>query len=553
MKRNKVKIIGAGLAGSEAAWQLAKRGIDVELWEMRPEKTTPAHTTSYFSELVCSNSLKSNALTNACGLLKEEMRRLDSLIIEAADNSSIPAGAALAVDRNKFAEYITDKISSCENISIVREEYTQTEIDDYTIIAGGPLASDSLCSALAGIEGGSFLNFFDASAPIVDAESIDYSKCFKGSRYSDGGDDYINCPLTKDEYYAFVEALISAETAQVHGFEQNMVFEGCMPVEVMAERGIDTLRFGPLKGSGFEFPDGTKPFALVQLRSENAQNSMYNMVGFQTHLKFGEQKRVFSMIPALENAVFLRYGVMHRNTYINSPTLLNKYYQMEKYPKVFFAGQITGVEGYVESASSGILAGYNMAAMLNGKDMFEPDSKTCIGALPLYISNSANTKFQPMNANFGIIDGLNERIRNKAERYNKIANRALDIMKDKLNNKYDFIYSVAVIHMFLKEEHRNLFYKFIYEHLNDTGIALVISMGDGTSTYKSNIDDAFKKVVRKNINTNKEIMVTSTSCNIVDFATFKEEIIRNNFKIIKCYISSDIPNFDKCICAIISK
>lgn len=435
MKRNKVKIIGAGLAGSEAAWQLAKRGIDVELWEMRPEKTTPAHTTSYFSELVCSNSLKSNALTNACGLLKEEMRRLDSLIIEAADNSSIPAGAALAVDRNKFAEYITDKISSCENISIVREEYTQTEIDDYTIIAGGPLASDSLCSALAGIEGGSFLNFFDASAPIVDAESIDYSKCFKGSRYSDGGDDYINCPLTKDEYYAFVEALISAETAQVHGFEQNMVFEGCMPVEVMAERGIDTLRFGPLKGSGFEFPDGTKPFALVQLRSENAQNSMYNMVGFQTHLKFGEQKRVFSMIPALENAVFLRYGVMHRNTYIDSPRMLDASYSLKKNPTVCVAGQLSGVEGYVESASSGLAAGLQLASrIIENKSVLLP-KETIIGALASYVSNPGVVNFQPMNANFGIVPLITGRMP-KQEKAEKYARRSLEKLEEFKHSSY---------------------------------------------------------------------------------------------------------------------
>ena len=435
MKRNKVKIIGAGLAGSEAAWQLAKRGIDVELWEMRPEKTTPAHTTSYFSELVCSNSLKSNALTNACGLLKEEMRRLDSLIIEAADNSSIPAGAALAVDRNKFAEYITDKISSCENISIVREEYTQPEIDDYTIIAGGPLASDSLCCALAGIEGGSFLNFFDASAPIVDAESIDYSKCFKGSRYSDGGDDYINCPLTKDEYYAFVEALISAETAQVHGFEQNMVFEGCMPVEVMAERGIDTLRFGPLKGSGFEFPDGTKPFALVQLRSENAQNSMYNMVGFQTHLKFGEQKRVFSMIPALENAVFLRYGVMHRNTYIDSPRMLDASYSLKKNPTVCVAGQLSGVEGYVESASSGLAAGLQLASrIIENKSVLLP-KETIIGALASYVSNPGVVNFQPMNANFGIVPLITGRMP-KQEKAEKYARRSLEKLEEFKHSSY---------------------------------------------------------------------------------------------------------------------
>ena len=436
MKKSKVKIIGAGLAGCEAAWQLAKRGIDVELWEMRPGKTTPAHTTDLFSELVCSNSLKSNAVTNACGLLKEEMRRLDSIIMEAADKSSIPAGAALAVDRNLFAEYVTDKISSCKNISIVHDEYKNPYLEDYTVIAAGPLASDALCKAMKETLGGKdFLNFFDASAPIVDSESIDYTKCFKGSRYSDGGDDYINCPLTKEEYYAFVEALISAETAEVHGFEKNMVFEGCMPVEVMAQRGLDTLRFGPLKGTGFEYDDGTRPFALVQLRSENSDNTMYNMVGFQTHLKFGEQKRVFSMIPALKNAVFLRYGVMHRNTYIDSPRLLDSAYALKSNNTICVAGQLSGVEGYVESAASGLAAGLLFASrLLFDRALFLP-KETVIGALASYVSNLGVINFQPMNANFGIVPKITEKM-HKQDKAAKYAERALYCLEEFKHNSY---------------------------------------------------------------------------------------------------------------------
>ena len=404
----KVKVIGAGLAGCEAVWQLVKQGIDVDLYEMKPVKYSPAHSNENFAELVCSNSLKADRIENACGLLKEEMRMFDSVMMEAADISCVPAGGALAVDRDVFAKHITEKIKNHPSVTVFNEEVTEINPDEYTIIATGPLTSDGLADEIKKITGSDELYFYDAAAPIVTEESIDKDKVFKAARYDKGTADYINCPMTKEEYTAFYNELITAETAPLKEFENQKVFEGCMPVEVMAKRGEQTLVFGPLKP-----------------------------VGFQTNLKWGEQKRVFSMIPGLENAEFVRYGVMHRNTYINSPTLLNKYYQMEKYPKVFFAGQITGVEGYVESASSGILAGYNMAAMLNGKDMFEPDSKTCIGALPLYISNSANTKFQPMNANFGIIDGLNERIRNKAERYNKIANRALDIMKDKLKGEND--------------------------------------------------------------------------------------------------------------------
>lgn len=427
----KVKVIGAGLAGCEAAWQLVKRGIEVELYEMKPKKFSPAHSNENFAELVCSNSLKADRIENACGLLKEEMRYFDSLMMEAADISRVPAGGALAVDRDIFAQYITDKLKNHPLVTVINEEVTEINTDEYTIIATGPLTSDGLALSISKLTGGNELYFYDAAAPIVTEESIDKDKVFKAARYDRGEADYINCPMTKDEYTAFYNELISAETAPLKEFENQKVFEGCMPVEVMAKRGEQTLVFGPLKPVGLVNPKTGKDdsYAVVQLRQDNKEGTLYNLVGFQTNLKWGEQKRVFSMIPGLENAEFVRYGVMHRNTYINSPTLLDKYYRMRKYPKIFFAGQITGVEGYVESASSGILAGYNMAALLTGSDMFEPDGKTCIGALPLYISNQANTNFQPMNANFGIIEGLNEKVRKKSERYNKIAIRSLEIIK----------------------------------------------------------------------------------------------------------------------------
>lgn len=427
----KVKVIGAGLAGCEAAWQLVKRGIEVELYEMKPKKFSPAHSNENFAELVCSNSLKADRIENACGLLKEEMRYFDSLMMEAADISRVPAGGALAVDRDIFAQYITDKLKNHPLVTVINEEVTEINTDEYTIIATGPLTSDGLAESISKLTGGNELYFYDAAAPIVTDESIDKDKVFKAARYDRGEADYINCPMTKDEYTAFYNELITAQTAPLKEFENQKVFEGCMPVEVMAKRGEQTLVFGPLKPVGLVNPKTGKDdsYAVVQLRQDNKEGTLYNLVGFQTNLKWGEQKRVFSMIPGLENAEFVRYGVMHRNTYINSPTLLDKYYRMRKYPKIFFAGQITGVEGYVESASSGILAGYNMAALLKGSDMFEPDSKTCIGALLLYISNQANTNFQPMNANFGIIEGLNEKVRKKSERYNKIAIRSLEIIK----------------------------------------------------------------------------------------------------------------------------
>ncbi len=429
-----VKVIGAGLAGCEAVWQLVKEGIEVQLYEMKPKKFSPAHSMEGFAELVCSNSLKADRIENACGLLKEEMRMFDSLMMQAADISKVPAGGALAVDREIFSDYITEKIKSHPLVTVINEEVSEINPDEYTIIATGPLTSDALSEAIAELTGDSELYFYDAAAPIVTEESIDKEKTFKAARYDKGTADYINCPMTKEEYTAFFKALTTAETAPLKEFENQKVFEGCMPVEVMAKRGFETLTFGPLKPVGLTNPRTGKDdaYAVVQLRQDNKEGTLYNLVGFQTNLKWGEQKRVFSMIPGLENADFVRYGVMHRNTYINSPKLLNQYYQMKQYGKVFFAGQITGVEGYVESASSGILAGFNMARMIKDKPVLEPDSKTCIGALPLYISNTANDKFQPMNANFGIIDGLNERIKKKAERYEKIANRALCVLEENL-------------------------------------------------------------------------------------------------------------------------
>ena len=401
---------------------------------MKPKKYSPAHHNPNFFELVCSNSLKADRIENACGLLKEEMRFFDSVMMKAADVSKVPAGGALAVDRDVFSEFATKLIRENPYIRVMEEEVTEINPDEYTIIATGPLTSDGLAEAIAKLTDSDGLYFFDAAAPVVTKESIDMDKVFYGARYDRGTPDYINCPMTKEEYDAFYNELINAETAELKSFENKKVFEGCMPVEVMAKRGEQTLLFGPLKPVGLTNPKTGKDdsYAVIQLRQDNREATLYNLVGFQTNLKFGEQKRVFSMIPGLKNAEFVRYGVMHRNTYIDAPRILNKYYQMKKYPKVFFAGQITGVEGYVESASSGILAGVNMAKMLLGEEMFEPDSKTCIGALPLYISDESIEKLQPMNANFGIIDSLDKRIRNKVERYNAIALRALETVKEQL-------------------------------------------------------------------------------------------------------------------------
>ncbi len=429
------RVIGAGLAGCEAAYQLAKRGIAVELYEMKPKKFSLAHKSENFCELVCSNSLKAERVENACGLLKAEMRLFDSVMMRAADASRVPAGGALAVDRDIFSEAATGIIRENPLITVVNDEYTRIDTDIPTIIATGPLTTDALAEEIARITESDGLYFFDAAAPIIEKDSINMDRVFYGARYGRGTDDYINCPMTKEEYTAFYEALVSAETAELEDFEGAEVFEGCMPLEVMAKRGDKTLLFGPLKPVGLVNPKTGKDdsYAVVQLRQDNREASLYNIVGFQTNLKWGEQKRVFSMIPGLEAAEFVRYGVMHRNTYLDAPRVLNKYYQMKKYPNIFFAGQITGVEGYVESASSGILAGFNMARMLECKGFFEPDKTTAIGSLPLYIRDEAIKKLQPMNANFGIIEPLGYKVRNKQERYGKIAERALATLKAALS------------------------------------------------------------------------------------------------------------------------
>lgn len=427
----KVKVIGGGLAGCEAAWQLAKRGIQVTLCDMKPDKFSPAHNLPSLCELVCSNSLRSDMLENAVGLLKQEMREMGSLIMECADATRLPAGGALAVDRVGFSKLVTAKVAEHENIEIVNEEVEAIDPEEYTIVASGPLTSDLLYENIREFLGDKYLHFFDAAAPIVTTESIDMTKAYKASRYGRGTDDYINCPMTEEEYNAFYEALINAELAEVHGADSKTVFEGCMPVETMAKRGKDTLLFGPLKPVGLENPkDGTLPHAVVQLRQDNKDGTLYNIVGFQTHLKFGEQKRVFSMIPGLENAEFVRYGVMHRNTFINSPQLLNKYYQVKNSPKTFFAGQITGVEGYVESASSGMAAGINMAKMLLDEDMVDFTRLTATGGLAHYISEGSTGDFQPMNVTFGIIDPLEKRVRKKREKNALISQRALEKIEE---------------------------------------------------------------------------------------------------------------------------
>ena len=423
-----VKVIGAGLAGAEAAWQLAQRGIAVTLYEMKPHKKSPAHHTDTFAELVCSNSLRGDKIENAVGLLKEELRRLDSLIIACADATRVEAGGCLAVDRQGFSDLVTEKIRSHPNITVVSEEVTEVP-EGPVIIATGPLTSDTLSKAIGAYFGSGYLHFFDAAAPLVTAESVDMSKAWWQSRYDCGTPDYINCAMDKQQYEAFVKELISAEEAEVHGFEDKRVFEGCMPVEVMARRGQDTLRYGPLKPVGLVDPTtGKEPYAVVQLRQDNAAKSVFNLVGFQTHLKFGEQKRVFSMIPALQNAEFVRYGVMHQNTFLQSPKLLDQYYADRRNPLVAFAGQMTGVEGYVESAASGFLASVAMAAKVLGKEIPQFPKETAIGALGLYISDERIENFQPMNVNFSIIAPLEQRIRKKAEKNLAIANRSLAII-----------------------------------------------------------------------------------------------------------------------------
>ena len=423
----KVKIIGAGLAGCEAAYLLATRGVKVELYDIKPKSFTPAHSDKNFGELVCSNSLKSNDIYgNACGLLKEEMRLLGSLTMQAAENTKVPAGGALAVEREEFARFITEKIRENKNIEVICKEVTAVP-DEWCIVATGPLTTDALSQDIQGICGGQ-LHFYDASAPIVSRDSIDFEKCFYGDRYGKGGDDYINCPLTKEEYEQFVEELTKAERVILHDFEKSEIFEGCMPVEVMASRGVDSLRFAMLKPVGLTDRDGNKFYAVLQLRKENSAGTAYNLVGFQTNLKWGEQKRVFSMIPALRCAEFLRYGVIHRNTFINSPTCLNAYFSLKANGKVFFAGQITGVEGYVESAASGMLAALNLYEKLNGRQPKILDDTCVLGALSAHIAG-ANENFQPMNANFGILKPAEIRIRDKKQRYAYLAERALKTVR----------------------------------------------------------------------------------------------------------------------------
>ena len=424
-------VIGAGLAGSEAAYQLAERGVQVTLHEMKPRKMTPAHTSPLFGELVCSNSLRGAGLENAVGLLKEELRRMGSLILQAADATRVEAGGALAVDRQGFAAHITEVIRSHPNITVREGEVTALPEGD-VIVATGPLTSEALAESLRGLIGGGAgtLHFFDAAAPLVTFESIDMSRAWFASRYDKGTADYINCALSQEEYRAFWRELCAAQEAEVHGFEDKNVFEGCMPLEVMARRGEDTLRYGPLKPRGLKDPaTGREPYAVVQLRRDNAAGSIYNLVGFQTHLRFAEQKRVFSMIPALERAEYVRYGVMHRNTYLDSPRLLNRYYQLKTMPRVSFAGQMTGVEGYVESAASGFLAGVELARRLAGLDPVNFPRETAVGALALYISDETVVQFQPMNINFGIIAPLDHRVRGKRNKNLEISQRSLALLE----------------------------------------------------------------------------------------------------------------------------
>lgn len=431
-----VTVIGAGLAGSECAWQLARRGIPVRLVEMKPHKMTPAHVSPDFGELVCSNSLRSDELTNAVGLLKAELRRLDSLIMMSADKNRVAAGGALAVDREGFARTITETLKSHPNIEIVSMEATEIPSEGTVVLATGPLTSDAMADAIARLCPEFDLHFYDAVAPIVTLESVDMDSAFFASRYDKGTADYVNCPMDKDEYIAFVRELVAAKEAPVHGFDDGGVFEGCMPVEVMARRGEDTLRYGPLKPVGLRDPrTGKDNYAVVQLRRDNAEGTLYNLVGFQTHLTWGEQKRVFSMIPALKNAEFVRYGVMHRNTYLNSPKLLDRYYRLKSDPRIRFAGQMTGVEGYVESCASGALVGIETAAEVLGLEPVDFPQETAIGALGLYVSGGSVGDFQPMNINFGIIRELGYRVKGKRNKNAAISERSLQILDTLMTEK----------------------------------------------------------------------------------------------------------------------
>ena len=423
-----VTVLGAGLAGSECAWQLARRGVRVRLVEMKPNKMTPAHHSPLFAELVCSNSLRSDELTNAVGLLKAEMRKMGSLIMASADENRVAAGGALAVDREGFSRYITEKLRNHPNVETVEAEATDIPQGE-VVIATGPLSSDAIAEKIAALCPDSDLHFYDAVAPIVTLESVDMDSAFFASRYDKGTADYVNCPMDKEEYLAFVRELVSAKEAEIHGFDDGGVFEGCMPVEVMARRGVDTLRYGPLKPVGLKDPrTGKENYAVVQLRRDNADGTIYNMVGFQTHLTWGEQKRVFSMIPALRSAEFVRYGVMHRNTYLNSPKLLDRYYRLRTEPRISFAGQMTGVEGYVESAASGMLVGIETAARVLGLPPVNFPQETAIGALGLYISGGSVGDFQPMNINFGIITPLDHRVKGKRNKNAAISARSLEII-----------------------------------------------------------------------------------------------------------------------------
>lgn len=427
----KVTVIGAGLAGSEAAWQLARRGVKVTLCEMKPQKMSPAHSSGDFAELVCSNSLRGAGLENAVGLLKEELRRLGSLIMEAADATRVEAGGALAVDRHGFSAYVTRSLRAHPNITVQEGEAAALP-EGEVLVATGPLTSDALAAHLLERTGGegAALHFFDAAAPLVTYDSLDMTRAWFASRYDKGTADYVNCALEKEEYLAFWRELCAAEEAEVHGFEDRNVFEGCMPVEVMARRGEDTLRYGPLKPKGLKDPStGREPYAVVQLRRDNAAGSIYNLVGFQTHLKFGEQKRVFSMIPALRNAEYVRYGVMHRNTYLDSPRLLDRYYRLKSEPRITFAGQMTGVEGYVESAGSGFLAAVELSRRLEGREPIDFPKETALGALSLYISDETVKEFQPMNINFGIIAPLGYKVRGKRNKNQEISRRSLEIIE----------------------------------------------------------------------------------------------------------------------------
>ncbi|MGM7681712.1 FADH(2)-oxidizing methylenetetrahydrofolate--tRNA-(uracil(54)-C(5))-methyltransferase TrmFO [Cytobacillus sp. Hm23] len=434
MTTKAINVIGAGLAGSEAAWQIAKRGFQVNLYEMRPVKQTPAHHTDKFAELVCSNSLRGNSLTNAVGVLKEEMRMLDSVIIKAADECAVPAGGALAVDRHEFAGKVTDYVKNHPNVKVFNEEITAID-DAPTVIATGPLTSKALSNNIKELTGQDYFYFYDAAAPIIDKESINMDKAYLKSRYDKGEADYINCPMNEEEFNTFYEALINAEVVPLKEFEKEIYFEGCMPIEVMAQRGHKTMLFGPLKPVGLEDPrTGKRPHAVVQLRQDDAAGTLYNIVGFQTHLKWGAQKEVLRLIPGLENAEIVRYGVMHRNTFINSPHLLKPTYQFHNKPNLFFAGQMTGVEGYVESAASGLVAGINASRSVDGKSLLVFPEETAIGSMAKYITTTNEKNFQPMNANFGLFPDLGVRIKNKKERYERYANRALETIQNFIKN-----------------------------------------------------------------------------------------------------------------------